>query len=157
MTWKRMLGLVGFVLLPLGVGLVGSLVTTPAIPTWYASLTLPGFAPPPVVFGPVWTLLYLLMGVASAMVWVASSSQWRSLGLKVYAGQLGLNLLWSMLFFGLRSPLLGLVNILALLAMILVTASYFWRVNRLAGILLVPYILWVSFASMLNFAIWRLN
>jgi len=142
----------------LGAGWIGSIFTTPSIPTWYAGLAKPSFNPPNGVFGPVWTLLYLLMGIALFLVWrKAPQAPGAGLALVLFLVQLALNVLWSILFFGLRSPLLGLVDILLLWAAILATMLLFFRVSPAAGALLVPYLLWVSFASVLNFAIWRLN
>lgn len=139
-------------------GLAGSLVTRRAIPTWYASLQKPSFRPPDWVFGPVWTILYLLMGIAVFLVLTKGFSQpaVRS-AVVAFIVQLVLNAAWSFLFFGLRSPLLGLIDILLLWAAIVVTMYLFWGVSRPAAVLMVPYILWVSFAAVLNFSIWRRN
>jgi tryptophan-rich sensory protein len=139
-------------------GVIGSLFTIPAIPTWYATLAKPTYNPPSWVFAPVWTTLFLLMGISAFLVWRKGIENPRvNLALRFFIIQLILNSLWSVLFFGLRSPLLGLVEIIILWIFILLTILYFFKVSKIAGILLLPYILWVSFAAVLNFSIWRLN
>ncbi|MFN0069394.1 MAG: TspO/MBR family protein [Limisphaerales bacterium] len=124
---------------------------------WYASLIKPAWNPPGWVFGPAWTLLYLLMGTAAWLVW-------REGGWKAQARPLGwfllqwlLNALWTPLFFGLHRPDLALVEIVAFWLVLAVTVTSFWRVKKTAGVLLLPYLGWVSFATFLNFTIWRLN
>jgi tryptophan-rich sensory protein len=139
-------------------GVFGSIFTTPAIPSWYATLVKPTFNPPNWVFAPVWISLYFLMGISAFLVWRKGIENPRvNLALRLFIIQLILNSLWSVLFFGLRSPLLGLVEIIILWTSILLTILYFFKVSKIAGILLLPYILWVSFAAVLNFSIWRLN
>jgi len=124
---------------------------------WYAALEKPAWTPPNWLFGPVWTALYLMMGIAAWRVWLRGQSRARQAALAAYAVQLLLNGAWSWLFFGQQRIGLALVDILALLAAIAVCTVLFWRIDRLAGALLVPYLLWVSYASALNFALWRLN
>lgn len=139
-------------------GYVGSLFTRPAIPGWYAALHKPSFIPPSGVFGPVWTCLYVLMGVALFLVWRAEKyTPRRRAALAVFALQLVLNILWSILFFGLRSPLAGLVDIICLWLTIIMTILLFFRISKSAAALLIPYLLWVSFAAVLNAAIILLN
>ena len=139
-------------------GVVGSIFTTPAIPTWYATLRKPSFTPPNWVFSPVWITLFVLMGIAAFLVWNKGlSDQKVKTALSIFAVQLILNVLWSVMFFGLRSPLAGLIEIAVLWMAILLTILYFFKVSHVAGILLIPYILWVSFAAVLNASIWRLN
>jgi tryptophan-rich sensory protein len=153
-----LLALVGFLALCLVVGAVGGLVTSSSLGSWYPELRKPSFNPPNGVFGPVWTTLYVLMAIAAWRVFRRrDSGRLRSTGLALWGVQLALNLGWSCLFFGLRSPAAALAEIVVLLAAIAATASVFWRVDRPAGILLVPYLAWVAFASALNFEIWRLN
>jgi benzodiazapine receptor len=140
-------------------GLIGSLVMVGGGPqSWYATLAKPSFTPPSWVFGPVWTLLYLLMGVAAFLVWRKGLA---SAGVKTalawFLVQLGLNAAWTPVFFGLHRIGLALVVIVLLLAAIVVTTDRFLRVSRPAGLLLVPYLLWVSFATVLNAALWHLN
>ncbi len=140
------------------VGILGSLVTTPAIPTWYASLNKPSFTPPGWVFGPVWVTLYFLMGVAVFLIWRMDlrNSAVRA-ALLLFVAQLISNGIWSPLFFGLKSPLLGLIDVAALWVLIVLTIAAFARLSRAAAILLVPYIAWVTLALALNFSIWRMN
>jgi tryptophan-rich sensory protein len=137
---------------------IGSFATVRAIPTWYKSLAKPSFNPPDWLFGPAWTVLYLLMAVAAWLVWKQGiGAPGVKLALAVFLVQLILNCLWSILFFGLRSPLAGLVDIVAMWLAILATIILFFRVSVPAGVLLLPYIAWVSFAALLNAAILRLN
>lgn len=140
------------------VGLLGTPFTTTAIPTWYATLNKPFFAPPNWVFGPVWTLLYFLMGVSFFLIW---KQGWNKKKIKIAAqfflAQLTLNFLWSPVFFGFRSPLLGLFVIVAMWVLIVSTMKKFYPLSRTASFLLLPYLLWVSFATLLNAAIFFLN
>jgi translocator protein len=141
-----------------GAGAVGSLFTSPSIPTWYASLQKPNFNPPNWVFAPVWTILFLLMGISLYSVW---SKGLRDKKVKtavfIFAIQLILNMLWSFLFFGLQSPLYAFIEIIILWLVILLTITSFYKISKIAGYLLLPYILWVSFAAVLNFSILVLN
>jgi tryptophan-rich sensory protein len=136
---------------------VGSIYTTPAIPGWYASLQKPAWNPPNWVFGPVWTLLYLMMAVAAWLVWRERGFAGATLALAFFSLQLVLNALWSIIFFGWRNPALALVEIFFLWAAIFTTMLAFWRVSHAAGWLMWPYLLWVTFAGFLNLAIWKLN
>ena len=139
-------------------GFIGSIFTTPKIGGWYAGLNKPSWQPPAWLFGPVWTLLYVLMGIALYLVWRAGlAAKGVKLALAIFFVQLVLNALWSFAFFGAESPLAGLVVIVALWAMIAATIAAFAPVSRAAAVLLVPYILWVSFATILNAAIYLLN
>ncbi len=139
-------------------GLVGSIFTQLAISTWYAELQKPRFTPPDWVFGPVWISLYIMMGIAAFLVWRRGfHHQVVRRALAIFGVQLVLNALWSFLFFGLRSPLAGLIGISILGIAIIFTVRSFLKVSRTAGLLLVPYFLWVSFATGLNLSIWWLN
>jgi benzodiazapine receptor len=139
-------------------GFVGSIFTRTSVGTWYANLEKPSFTPPNWVFSPVWITLFVLMGIAAFLVWNKGLSDQRvKIALSIFAVQLILNVLWSVTFFGLRSPLAGLIEIAILWIAILLSIFYFLKVSNIAGILLMPYILWVSFAAVLNFSIWRLN
>lgn len=140
----------------LGVGVLGSFFTISSIPTWYVTLNKPFFSPPNWVFAPVWTTLYILMGIALYLIWT-SKIQLRQHVLNLFFIQLGLNVLWSLIFFGWHNPLLALVDIIALWIAIVLTIKYFYPVSRLAAYLLIPYLLWVSFASILNLSIILLN
>lgn len=124
---------------------------------WYRELTKPPLNPPGWVFGPVWTLLYLLMGIALFLVWNRADQPGATLAVGVFAVQLVLNALWTPAFFGMQSPWMGLVVIVPLLALIAFSTALFWRVYPVAGALLLPYLAWVSFATYLNFSIWWLN
>jgi tryptophan-rich sensory protein len=135
---------------------IGSLYTTPAIPVWYASLQKPAWNPPNWLFGPVWTLLYLSMAVAVWLVWRERGFA-ASLPLALFAVQLILNALWSIIFFGWKRPGLALVEIFFLWAAIFATMLSFWRVSQIAAWLMWPYLMWVTFAGFLNLAIWKLN
>jgi tryptophan-rich sensory protein len=140
------------------VGVIGSIFTAPAVPTWYAALRKPAFTPPNWLFGPVWVSLFLLMGLSAFLVWRRGLDQHGvKLALSLFVFQLLLNLLWSAMFFGLKSPLAGLVDIFFLWVAILLTIFAFCKLSTTAGMLLLPYIVWVSFAAILNFSIWRLN
>jgi translocator protein len=139
-------------------GIVGSMFTMPSVAGWYQTINRPSWNPPGWLFGPVWVSLYTLMGIAAYLVW-----QKRDLGqvvktaLIVYGVQLLLNTLWSILFFGMKNPGLALVEILILLSTIILTTVLFYKIRPVTLWLLLPYILWVSFASFLNYTIWSLN
>ena len=124
---------------------------------WYVALQKPSWTPPGAVFGPVWTILNISMGIAAWLVWRRAGFYGAPLALGLFLAQLIFNGLWSYLFFGLHQPGLAFVEILLLWLMILATLIAFWRVQPAAGALLAPYLLWVSFASVLNFQLWRLN
>jgi len=155
---KQILVLIGFVGVSYSAGLIGSLTTETGDGSWYAQLEKPVFNPPGWAFGVVWPLLYTLMGIAAWLVW---REGWSRHVVKValgwFAAQLVLNAIWTPVFFGGEAPFAGLVVISFLFAAILITTHRFWRVSRVAGLLLVPYILWVAFAIALNAAIWMLN
>jgi len=141
-----------------GAGGIGAIFTTPAIPTWYAGLKKPAFTPPNSVFGPIWITLYLLMGIAVFLVWREGLGQEGvTIAFVVFWVQLVLNILWSVIFFGLRSLLGGMVMILVLWVAILVNIITFFAVSPIAGGLLIPYIIWVSIAANLNAQVWKLN
>jgi benzodiazapine receptor len=148
---KIWLFLAVWVLASLSAGFIGSRFPPGE---WYEALEKPSFNPPGWVFAPVWTLLYILMGIAAWLVW---KEQGFSPALLLFIAQLVLNALWSYLFFGANRPDLALFEIVVLWVLILLTMILFWKARTLAGALLVPYLLWVSFASVLNFSLWRLN
>jgi translocator protein len=149
--------LLGFVVLCLAVAAAGGAVTATSVGTWYAGLAKPAFNPPNWVFGPVWTALYLMMAFAGWRVWRRRRARDVRLALGAWALQLALNLGWSFVFFGARLIGAALAEIALLLAAILATAVLFWRIDRVAGALFVPYAAWVAFATALNAALWRLN
>lgn len=137
-------------------GFIGSFFTFDAISGWYANLIKPEFNPPNWIFGPVWTALYILMAIALFIVWQANHERSKR-AVIVFIIHLGLNALWSILFFGLQSPAWAFAEIILLWLFIVVLVIWFWRINKWAGILLLPYLLWVSFAGVLNFYIMMLN
>ena len=139
-------------------GLIGSLFTAPSIPVWYASLEKPFFTPPSSVFAPVWILLYFLMGISLYLVIRKGfSDKGAKTAIIVFIIQLVLNALWSILFFGMKNPAVGFLDIILLWLAILVTIIFFFKISKISAMLLIPYILWVSFAAVLNFSLWRLN
>lgn len=139
-------------------GLIGSLFTSPAIPNWYATLRKPTFTPPNSVFAPVWTTLFLLMSVSAYLIWRKGLQDKNvRICLLIFIFQLILNVLWSLLFFGLESPFYAFIEILILWLAIGFTILNFQKLSRMAGLLLLPYLLWVSFAAILNFNLWKLN
>ncbi len=155
---RSVLQLAAAILLCIGLGSLGSLVTTTGPGSWYASLIKPAFTPPNWVFGPVWITLFALMGIALYLVWKAGTGRREvKVALGIFFVQFALNVLWSFLFFGLASPVLGFINIILLWIMIAATIAAFYPVDRRAAYLLVPYIAWVTLALFLNGAIWLLN
>lgn len=137
---------------------IGSMATGPAIPTWYATLAKPSFNPPNWIFGPVWTALYTMMAISAYLVWQKGLEDGAvRVALALFIAQLALNALWSVLFFGLHSPLAGFACIAALWLALLFTILSFLKISAVAGWLLIPYILWVSFAAVLNLFVFVLN
>jgi benzodiazapine receptor len=136
---------------------LGGLVTTPNIPDWYAHLAKPTWTPPSWLFGPVWSCLYLMMAISAWLVWRQNGLATARLPIGLFALQLGLNSAWSVLFFGLHSPGAAFLDILLLWIAIVATVAAFWHRSRWASLLLIPYLAWVSFAAVLNLAIWRMN
>ena len=154
---NRYLKLAGAVVLAELAGGVGAILTTSKIPTWYAGLNQPSWNPPAEVFGPVWTTLYALMGVSLWLAWESKKSPDRSAALQLFWWQLAVNVLWSIVFFGLENPGLAVVVILVLLGLIIAYIIRALRVNRWAAYVMVPYVAWVTFAVALNTAVWWLN
>ena len=152
-NWNSILMLSLFIAVCFAVAGAGAVVTSSSVTNWYPALRKPSWNPPAWVFGPVWTVLYLMMAIAAWLVWRRSG--FGALG--IFALQLALNAAWSPLFFGLRNPLAGFLDIVLLGAAIPVTMVFFWRISPTAGALLVPYWLWVCFATALNLMIWRMN
>jgi len=141
----------------LGAAGIGSILTTPSLHPWYATLRKPPWTPPNWLFGPVWTALYLGMAVAAWLVWRQAGFSPARLPLTLFALQLVLNVAWSGIFFGLRLPGAAFLEVVLLWLFILSTATAFWPVSRTASWLLVPYLTWVTYAAALNAAIWRMN
>lgn len=153
-TIQAVFGLGGWLLITFVAAAIGSLF---APGEWYAGLVKPAWNPPNWIFGPVWTVLYILMAVAAWLVWKRYGLVGATVPFVLYVVQLVLNAGWSWLFFGLHRPGAAFVEIVVLWVAILSTAVLFFRLERAAGILLIPYLLWVSFASVLNYTLWRLN
>ena len=146
------------ILIPLAVGGISGFFTTKAIPGWYAQLNKPWFNPPNWLFSPVWTSLYIMMGIALWLVWKSDAPQiLKRRAIYLFAAQLVLNFFWSLIFFNLHQIGLALVEIIAMWGMILLSIVAFAKINKAAAWLLVPYISWVSFATILNYSIWQLN
>lgn len=157
MKFSDILKLVASVILCQIAGFLGSIFTTPAITTWYKTLNKPFFTPPNWIFSPVWIILFIIMGISLFFVWRKADHPKFKIAFIFFFVQLILNVLWSIFFFGLRSPFLGLADIVALWIAILLTIQYSIKISKFAGVLLIPYLLWVSFASLLNFFLWILN
>ncbi|MGB3181767.1 MAG: TspO/MBR family protein [Cyclobacteriaceae bacterium] len=139
-------------------GLAGAVFTVSSSGSWYQTIEKPSFTPPSAIFGPVWTTLYVLMGIAAYKVWVMGWDNIKvKIGLILFMIQLLINAAWSFSFFGLQNPYLGLINIVILLVLIVVTTIYFFKLRQISGWLMVPYFLWVSFATALNYSIYELN
>lgn len=143
----------------LAIGYFSGIVTRSSIETWYPTLIKPSFNPPNWVFAPVWSMLYIMMGIAAALVWDRMESDKEAVkrALLIFAIQLALNALWSYLFFGLHNPMLAGIEIVLLWLLIYETYIHFSKINKIAGYLILPYLAWVSFATVLNASIWWLN
>ena len=153
----RWIGLALFVLVCLGAGGLGAAATTPEIDGWYRTVVKPDWNPPDAVFGPVWTTLFVLMGISAWLVWKPAGFTKAATSLSLFAIQLILNVTWSWVFFGLHEIGWAAIEIVILWLAILATTVAFFRCSKSAGWLMVPYLSWVTFASVLNFTIWRLN
>ena len=139
-------------------GVIGSIFTAGSVTSWYPTLVKPSFSPPGFYIGLIWIVLFTLMGISLFLIWRETPSNLAArIALYFFAAQLIVNVLWSVAFFGMRSPISGLVVIAFLWILILITIIKFWPINRTAALLLIPYIAWVSIAAYLNFSIWRLN
>ena len=154
---KQAIGLIVFIVVCLGAGGLGAIATTPEIDGWYKTITKPTWNPPDYVFGPVWTTLFITMAIAGWLVWKPAGFKAVMVPLSLFGIQLVLNVAWSWVFFGLHQPGWAVIEIIVLWAVILATTVTFFRSSKVAGWLMVPYLAWVSFASVLNFVIWRLN
>lgn len=155
---KKLTRILIAVIVCLLVGFLSSFATQSSISDWYVSLNKPSFNPPNWLFAPVWTTLYVLMGIAAGIVWNKGSyHKWVKTALYHFIFQLIFNAAWSFVFFGMRSPGYALLVIIVLLILIVLTIRWFRIINKTAAILLIPYLLWVSFATILNYSIWVLN
>ena len=150
-------GLIIFISICLLVATAGSLIVNTSIHGWYEQLQKPAWTPPNWVFPMVWTTLYLLMGIAAWLVWRKHGLSGGFAALVVFYIQLTLNLLWSCIFFGLQMPGMAFVELLLLWIAILITLILFWRAHRIAGLLMSPYLLWVTFAAAINYQTWQMN
>lgn len=154
---RDVFGLAVFLLVCFAVSGIGAAITATSVGSWYQTLQKPSFNPPDWVFAPVWTTLYVLIAIAGWRAWRRAQTKATSIALAVFAAQLALNLAWSLIFFGLQQIALALVEIVILLLAIVANTILFWRIDRWAGVLFVPYTAWVAFASVLNASLWWLN
>jgi len=145
------------ILLTLVIGFAGSFFTSSSVNDWYTTLNKPIFNPPNWLFGPVWTLLFILIGLSFYFVWIENFGKQKKIAIGIYSFQLILNLLWSFLFFGLKKPFLALIEIFFLWMVIITNLIMFYKISKKAGLLLIPYLLWVTFAAILNLFIFVLN
>ncbi|MEI8011618.1 MAG: TspO/MBR family protein [Candidatus Omnitrophota bacterium] len=151
------MSLIFFFVLCFGAAAVGSVFTAASVKSWYSTIRKPAWNPPDKVFAPVWTILYLMMAVAGWMAWERLPGNILCLPMMLFVVQLILNAGWSALFFGLRKPGWAFMELMLLWVSILLTMTSFWNIYWLAGLLFLPYFLWVSFAGVLNFHLWKLN
>jgi tryptophan-rich sensory protein len=149
--------LIACIAIPLVAGTLSGLANVNSINSWYSTLNKPSFNPPNYLFGPVWTVLYILMGISLYLVVQTTKSDLRTTALMIFSIQLLLNFSWSFAFFYFQSPILALVIIITMLAGIVLMILYFYRLSHAAAYLQIPYLLWVSFATVLNGAVWMLN
>lgn len=155
-TLAQSIGLVGWLAAAFAAGAIGAVASMDA-GTFYAQLVRPVWAPPGNVFGPVWSVLYLLMGIAAWLVWRERGARHLGVALTLFVAQLGVNALWSWLFFAWRSGALAFAGVVVLLVLIAATIALFWRIRRLAGVLMLPYLAWVCLACALTWAVWQSN
>jgi tryptophan-rich sensory protein len=158
MVKSRWLKLIAALILPQAAGAIGGFFSAANVPTWYQTLLKPSFTPPGWIFGPVWEMLYLMMGGAFFFILISQQNKDKvRFAAGLFCFHLLINTLWSVLFFGLHNPLLAFIDIVVLWLMVTALAFAFWRISRVAGALMVPYWFWVSFAGVLNYSIWRMN
>jgi benzodiazapine receptor len=155
-TLAQTIGLVGWLAVVFAAAAIGAAASIDAS-AFYAQLARPAWAPPASVFGPVWSVLYLLMAIAAWLAWREQGARHRGAALMLFVAQLCANALWSWLFFAWRDGALAFAEVLVLLALIAATIAGFWRIRRLAGVLMLPYLAWVGFASALTWSVWRSN
>jgi len=154
---NKVLKFIGAVLICQLVGASGGFFTAMSVKTWYQQINKPFFNPPNWLFAPVWTMLFLLMGISLYLVWQKQGQQPIKKAITIFALHFLVNIVWSMAFFGLRSPLAGLIVIIILLIMIIWTMVEYYKISKLASLLFIPYLLWSSFATLLNASIYYLN
>jgi len=150
--------LIAALILPQAAGAIGGFFSAANVPAWYQTLLKPSFTPPGWIFGPVWEMLYLMMGGAFFFILISQQNKDKvRFAAGLFCFHLLVNTLWSILFFGLHNPLLAFIDIVVLWLMVTALVFVFWRISRVAGALMVPYWFWVSFASVLNYSIWKMN
>lgn len=149
--------LIVFIMMCFSAAFLGSISTRASLKTWYPAIIKPSWNPPDYLFAPVWTALYLMMAVAGWMVWEHSTTKGFSIPIVLFFVQLVLNTAWSFIFFGLRRPGWAFIEVIILWIFILLTTVSFWGVTWIAGMLFLPYLIWVTFATVLNFTVWQLN
>ena len=154
---KKIVKLAVSLLIPLSAGFAGSFFTRASVDSWYREITKPAFNPPDWLFAPVWTLLYILMGISFFIIWNSKNTRDRKSAVYIFIFQIFLNFMWTVLFFGLRNPLAGLIEIILLQGLLAVNILKFRAISAAAGYLLYPYFLWTAFAAVLNFSIVILN
>ena len=154
---KKFLPVAASIALAQMAGIIGSVFTFPSLDSWYVTLSKPAWTPPSWLFGPVWITLYTLMGIAAWLVWQRRQKESAKRGLIFYSIQLTLNMLWTIIFFGAKSIEIAFLEITILYVFIVLTIMNFWRVDKRAALLLLPYLAWVLFATVLNFALFELN
>jgi benzodiazapine receptor len=154
---QQVVGLAFFLTICIGAMVAGAIATTPNVTTWYKELAYPPWTPPAWLFGPVWAMLYIMMAVSAWLVWNRGGLSKTRRALRLLSIQLILNVCWSWLFFGMKTPGIALIEILILVIAVAITMVRFWEICRPAGLLFVPYITWVMFASSLNAGFWWLN
>lgn len=157
MKISHIIKLIISILLPLSVGAIAGMFTAQAVPTWYASLNRPSFNPPNWVFGPVWTFLYILLGFSFFLIWKLENSKQRNLAIWAFSIQLLLNFIWSFLFFYFNMIGIALIEIILLWLSIVFMLYSFYRINHLSAFINIPYLLWVTFATILNAGYYFLN
>jgi benzodiazapine receptor len=152
----QILGLAGWLALAFAAAAVGAVASVQAV-SFYAQLVRPAWAPPASVFGPVWSVLYALMGIAAWLVWRERSANARTVALALFVIQLAANALWSWLFFAWHLGAVAFADVVLLVVLVALTVASFWRVRRLAGAMLIPYLCWITFASALTWSVWQAN
>ena len=157
MNKSQILKLIVSLLLPLGLGALASLFTSEAVPEWYETLNRPSFNPPNWLFGPVWTILYILMGISLFLIWKQSANKERNLAIVVFLLQLALNFAWSFIFFSFNMIGFALIEIILLWISIIVMLVLFYRIKPMAAYINIPYLIWVTFATILNASYYLLN
>ncbi len=154
---KKYGSLAAFLLVVLGIGVLGSIFTQVSVKTWYPTLIKTSWTPPPYLFGPVWTALYIMIAISGWLIYISPRSNLKNVALTIYGIQLFANLIWSALFFSLKNPVLALLDLYFLFSLIVVMMTLFFQIRRSAGYLLIPYFLWTAYALSLNAGIVALN